>query len=135
MFTWKYHRTNVKFILISWTHMHRINITYYELSLKGEHHKKLLAWGKKEHELATIVSDMIIYFHYIDWERKLEARVLFYADQIKPCERSERLQLQEIHLGKGNEGKTYKLALRQINSRVFNTNTFCLLILFLQLLD
>lgn len=67
---------------------------------------------------------MITYFHYIDWERKVEAHVLFKKDQIKPYERSERLQLQEIHTGKGNEGKTYKLAPRQVNSRVFNTNTF-----------
>lgn len=91
--------------------------------------------------MATIVSDMIIYFHYIGWERKLEARVLFHVDQIKPYERSERLQLQETHLGEGNEGKMHKLAPRQVNSRVFNTNTFYLLkkgektILFLQLLD
>lgn len=70
---------------------------------------------------------MNTYFHYIDWERKLEAHVLFYADQIKPYERSDRLQLQEIHLGKGNKGKVYRFALRHVNSRVFNTNTFYLL--------
>lgn len=74
----------VKLIYISGTYMHRINIIYFELSVKGGPHKRLLAWGKQEHELATIVSDMIIYFHYTDWGRKLEAHVLFYADQIKP---------------------------------------------------
>lgn len=63
----------------------------------------------------------MIYFHYIDWETKLEAEahVLFHAVQTMPYESFERLQLQELHPEKGTEGKPYKLAPKQVLFRSF----------------